>query len=102
MPDITFHGGKWNNRKRFVKDLQPYIYCQYAKKLEIDSPMVYFETVTDVYKLVKVSKMVDNKNVTRIGYMKEGSKTKPDTIWNKGLFHSERVWVQAGASGYWQ
>lgn len=95
MPKITFHGGRLNNKKMFVEPLQSTYYHSYIKPSSPnvnfhDSFMNSFTRIDEIYRLTKVGCPVGNKYVIRIGYLKEGSKTKPETIWKRGLFYSER------------
>lgn len=98
MPEIRFFGGQLNNKKKMLITLHLDYYNQYIKynskqynvgitPFEINSTAIL---VKEVYKLIKVGYMVDNKYVIKMGYMKEGSKVKPETIWKRGMFHSER------------
>jgi hypothetical protein len=110
MPSITFHGGKLNNRKKFVEPLRPEYVYEYIESNIPDHDLmninpvedVYFHRIREVYILTKAAKMVGNKRITRIGYVKEGSKTKPETVWNRGLFHSQAERMYIGNTGYWK
>lgn len=111
MFTVTFHGGKLNNKKKQLKDLRlEYINEYISSDRKTWNPLsdinyqenVYFSRMTEVYKLTKVGKLLGNKYITKIGYVKVGSKTKPDSVWNKGLFHSESIiYGYPNSEGLW-
>jgi hypothetical protein len=92
MPKMKFHGGKLNGKRLSVDRLDHEFIFEYAKPNKFNcyaadfnfSPV--FTKIREVYLLTHVKYINKFGEVEiRSGYMKKGSKTKPETVWKYGI-----------------
>ena len=101
MPEIRFFGGKLNNRKKNLPQWNTEYRNDYIqllsgnfdfKGVQIEMQNSYTK-MTEIYRLTRVGYMIHDRYITRIGYVKVGSKVKPETIWKRGSFYSVHKYI---------